>query len=159
MAQAFAAAQFMSVAEQELNDLPIDAKWVREDNLQVYDLNIPNRVVRGGYSAYENALASPAAKRHTIGLVGGNDVSLVAGNPQDVESDLKGLTRPLTKCNDREYQPLRKGQEQIEYNNRKTTMAIDLRPVHLKDYQMWGYAPVYAPQPLKKETCGRPEKY
>ena len=132
---------------------------VREDNISTYELNVPNRVVRQNYSANENRLASPIEKRHTLGIVGGNDVSRVVGNPQDVESDLRNLTRPLTDCPGRQYKPLLEGQRSIVINNRKTNLVIDVRPVHLPEYQMWGYAPVYAPLPLVKETCGRPEKY
>jgi len=80
-------------------------------------------------------------------------------NPQDVESDLRNLTRPLTDFPGRQYKPLLEGQRSIVINNRKTNLVIDVRPVHLPEYQMWGYAPVYAPLPLVKETCGRPEKY
>jgi hypothetical protein len=83
----------------------------------------------------------------------------MAGNPQDIESDLRNLTRPLTKCPEREYQPMRMGQEQLVINNRKTHLALDLRPVHLPDMQIFSYPATYGPQPLKKETCGRPEKY
>jgi hypothetical protein len=133
--------------------------WVREDNIATYSLNVPNRVVRQNYSGVENGLASPQEKRHILGLVAGNDVSRMAGNPQDIESDLRNLTRPLTNCPDRQYKPLVDGQTKLIINNRKTHLAIDLRPVHLQEYQMWGYAPVYAPLPLVKETCGRPEKY
>jgi hypothetical protein len=133
--------------------------WIRDDNGAVYDMNVPNRVVRQNYSAAENNLASPQAKRHILGLVGGNEVSRMAGNPQDIESDLRGLTRPLTNCPDREYKPMMAEQEKLVINNRKTNLAIDLRPVHLPEYQMWGYAPTFAPMPLRKETCGRPEKY
>ena len=133
--------------------------WVRDDNIAVYDLDIPNRVVRGNYSIVENGLASPAAKRHILGVVGGNDVSRLAGNPQDIESDLTWRTRPLTNCPSREYKPTLQGQEKIVINNRKTHLAIDIRPVHLPEYQMWAYPQTFAPLPLKKETCGRPEKY
>jgi hypothetical protein len=133
--------------------------WVREDNGAVYDMNVPNRVVRQNYSIAENNLVSPQNKRHILGLVGGNEVSQMAGNPQDIESDLRGLTRPLTGCPGREYKPTMAGQEKLVINNRKTNLAIDIRPVHLPEYQMWAYPVTYAPLPLRKETCGRPEKY
>ena len=133
--------------------------WVQEDNIACYQMNVPNRVVRQSYSANENNLASPKEQRHVLGIIAGNDVSRVVANPQDVESDLRNLTRPLTNCSRRQYQPLLVGQNKMIINNRKTNLAIDLRPVHLPEYQMWGYAPVYAPLPLAKETCGRPEKY
>ena len=133
--------------------------WVREDNISSYEMNIPNRVVRQNYSPNENNLASPSQQRHTLGIIAGNDVSRVVSNPQDVESDLRNLTRPLTNCPKRQYKPLLEGQKNIVINNRKTNLVIDVRPVHLPEYQMWGYAPVHAPLPLVKMTCGRPEKY
>jgi hypothetical protein len=133
--------------------------WIRDDNISVYDLNVPNRVVRQNYSIAENNLASPPAKRHILGIVGGNDVSRMAGNPQDIESDLTWRTRPLTKCPGREYKPMTQGQQTIQIHNRKTNLAIDVRPVNLPEYQMWAYPQTFAPLPLQKETCGRPEKY
>jgi hypothetical protein len=122
-------------------------------------MNVPNRVVRQNYSVAENNLVSPQAKRHILGLVGGNEVSQMAGNPQDIESDLRGITRPLTNCPSREYKPTMAGQDSLIVNNRKTNLAIDIRTVHLPEYQMWSYAQTFAPLPLRKETCGRPEKY
>ena len=136
-----------------------EPSWVREDNISVYELNTPNRTVAGNYSVFENNLASPTPKRHTLGLVGGNEVSRLAGNPQDIESDLRGITRPLTKCNERDYQALRQGQTSIDYKNRKTDLTLDLRPVHLKEYQTFAYPASYAPQPLKQQQCGSPHKY
>jgi hypothetical protein len=133
--------------------------WIRSDNSAAYDLNTPNRVVHQNYSRSEMNLASPPPKRHILGIVGGNDVSQLAGNPQDIESDLRGLTRPLTNCPEREYHPTKAGQEKLVYDNRKTNMSIDIRPIHLAEYQMWAYPTAYAPLPLRKETCGRPEKY
>jgi hypothetical protein len=137
----------------------LQPSWVREDNIASYELNVPNRVIRQNYCANENRLASPPQQRHTLGIIAGNDVSRVVANPQDVESDLRNLTRPLTNCPARQYKPLLEDQDKIVINNRKTNLVIDVRPVHLPEYQMWGYAPVYAPLPLVKTTCGRPEKY
>jgi hypothetical protein len=139
--------------------LAAQPSWVRDDNISVYDLNTPNRTVRQGYSSVENNLASPVEKRHILGVVGGNEVSRLGGNPQDIESELKGLTRPLTNCPGREYKPTLANQTTLVINNRKTHMAIDVRPVHLPEYQMWAYPVTYAPLPLYKETCGQPQKY
>ena len=159
MAQ-YAAYIMTQQAIDDINEqMTISPSWVNEDNIAVYEMNVPNRVVRQNYSGNENKLASPEAKRHILGIIAGNDVSKVVANPQDVESDLRNLTRPLTKCSDREYKTLLNGQNKIIINNRKTHIALDIRPVHLPEYQMWAYAPVYAPLPLVKETCGRPEKY
>ena len=159
MAQ-YAAFVLASQGQDVLKEMmTLNPSWVREDNIAVYDLNTPNRVVRQNYSSSENRLASPPPKRHTLGLVGGNEVSILVANPQDIESDLRNLTRPLTGCPGRQYQPMKKDQEMLIINNRKTHMALDMRPIHLPECQMWGYAPVFAPLPLQKETCGHPEKY
>lgn len=47
----------------------------------------------------------PNAARNALGLVGGNDVSVVSGNIVDLESDLRGITRTLSKAPSRQYQP------------------------------------------------------
>ena len=162
MAQAFFAIQgslFTRDLQEEVKLFTHQPQWVRDDNIAVYDLNTPNRTVQGNYSVSENNLASPVPKRHTLGLVGGNEVSQLAGNPQDIESDLRGITRPLTKCNEREYQPLYQGQTSIDYKNRTTDLTLDLRPVHLKEYQTFAYPASYAPQGLKQKQCGSPHKY
>jgi len=154
--RAFGGADLLTNFEDELH---IQPSWVRDDNIAVYDLNTPNRTVQGNYSIRENNLASPAPKRHVLGIVGGNEVSQLAGNPQDIESELRGLTRPLTNCPSREYKPTMADQKTLNIQNRKTNLSIDIRPVHLAEYQMWAYPVTYAPLPLKKETCGAPQKY
>lgn len=156
----FTAAEFVNQAQNEFSNMPLDTTlWIREDNISVYDMNIANRTVRANYPVNEAILAQGPERRHILGLVGGNEVSRLGGNPQDIESDLRGITRPLTKCNERDYQPLQQGQDRIVIQNRKHTMAIDIRPVHLKENQMWAYPTSFAPLPLQKQTCGRPEKY
>jgi hypothetical protein len=156
------AAMAFSAAATDYTDTVMAMKtpdWVRNDNISLYELDIPNRVVRQNYPPSENGLASPEGKRMILGVVGGNEVSRMAGNPQDIESDLTWRTRPLTKCPGREYKPMKQGQDKIVYDNRKTHLAIDVRPVNLPEMQMWGYPATLAPLPLKKETCGQPQKY
>ena len=97
------------------------------------------------------------AARHILGIVGGNEVSLIKGNVVDLESDLLGITRPATREPTREHMP-QKG-SQIVRQTTKGTMKIDTTPLHLPTYQMWAYPVVVAPLPLEKETCARPEKY
>jgi hypothetical protein len=41
--------------------------------------------------------------RHEFGLLGGTNVSHVAGNLVDLENDLRGQTRPMTKCSGYKY--------------------------------------------------------
>ena len=130
------------------------APWERKENPQNYD-------------QLESQVVNPDPRRHILGIVGGNQVAPVAGsfynivNPQqaDVESDLRGITRPITKCPWRDYQPQPIGDSVINRNNPKNNFTVDATLTPLPDYQMWAYAATYQPEPLVKETCGRPEKY
>ncbi len=130
------------------------ATWENKNNPQVYD-------------ELEAQVVSPDPRRHILGLVGGNEVATVAaskfnvvnGQQADVESDLKGITRPITKCPWKDYQPQSAGATVIQRNNVKNDFKVDARLYPLRDYQMWAYAAAYQPEPMVKETCGRPEKY
>jgi hypothetical protein len=57
------------------------------------------------YSQIPEKWENPNRCRPALGLVGGTEVSLVAGNLVDLESDLHGTTRPNTKCIAGQYQP------------------------------------------------------
>ena len=139
--------------EDQFDTLHI-APWENKNNPQVYD-------------ELESQVVSPDPRRHILGLVGGNEVATVAaskfnvvnGQQADVESDLRGITRPITKCPWRDYQPQAAGTTTIERVNPKNTFKVDARLYPLRDYQMWAYGAAYQPEPMVKETCGRPEKY
>lgn len=47
--------------------------------------------------------------RHQLGFVGGNNVSHIAGNMVDLESDLRGQTRYISKCCNSVYVPSNDG--------------------------------------------------
>jgi hypothetical protein len=124
----------------------LTAHWEKRENPQHYDFLA---------STYIN----PQPQRHILGLVGGNEVSLIKGNMVDLESDLKGINIPNTFCPQRQYQPVPKGQTDIIRNNVKSDIKIDITPEHLPSYQMWAYPSVVAPTPMKSEVCMNPEKY
>jgi hypothetical protein len=121
------------------------APWERTDNPQAYDKLIETHV-------------STHRSRHELGLIGGNNVSIIKGNMIDLESDLRGITRINTHAPWRQYQAPTVGQN-IVRSNWKNEVTINTQPVHLPTHQMWAYPVVLAPQPLIKETCGRVEKY
>jgi hypothetical protein len=100
----------------------------------------------------------PNPSRHVLGLVGGNEVSMSRGNTTDVESDLKGITRPNSDSAWRKHLPQKSA---VFYRkNPKISITIDGTPInHLKSSQFWAYPVVVGPEPMIKETCGRPEKY
>jgi hypothetical protein len=114
--------------------------WVRNENPQAYD-----------ESKFNYVAVKPM--RHTLGVVGGNEVSLPKGNITDLESDLKGITRHATRCDTFKHQMVGAQTNTIERKNRKTDIKIDTTPVHLPSYQMWGYPTVMAPEPLKADPC------
>jgi len=132
------------------------------------DMEDPFQILKHPFEAKENpqlyshdvfSYVNKKPARHVLGLVGGNDVSLPAGNMVDVESDLRGLNLPLTASPARQYQAPPAQQTTIYRKNNKTNVAIDVRPRHLPAIQMWPYAPTFAPVPMSVQQCGRPEKY
>ena len=98
---------------------------------------------------------------HTLGLIGGNDVSIIKGNQVDLESDLRGITRQNTRSLDidRVHSPLKQNDISIKRKTPKESLKIDTRLAHLPVYQMWAYPATYAPSPIEKTTCASPEKY
>lgn len=123
----------------------LTAHWEKKENPQHYD-DLTSQFV------------SPNPQRHILGIVGGNEVSLIKGNMVDLESDLKGITIPITFAPWREYQPPQQKKE-IVRENTKTSLTIDIQKAHLPAYQMIGYPAVVAPYPIINQVCVKPEKY
>jgi hypothetical protein len=123
----------------------LTAHWEKKENPQHYD-DLTSQFV------------SPNPQRHILGIVGGNEVSLIKGNMVDLESDLKGITIPITFAPWREYQPPQQKKEIIRENT-KSNLVIDIQKAHLPAYQMIGYPAVVAPYPIINEVCVKPEKY
>jgi hypothetical protein len=68
----------------------------------------PTRVsdtIGGGYTMIPQKFYHSNAGRNALGLIGGNDVSLISGNMVDLESDLRNITRDLSRDPRRQYQP------------------------------------------------------
>ena len=61
--------------------------------------------ISGGYLQIPTKFYNPNAARNALGLFGGNEVSVASGNIVDLESDLKGITRDLSRVPGRHYQP------------------------------------------------------
>ena len=99
----------------------------------------------------------PKPVQHMLGLVGGNEVALSRGNLSDIESDLKGITRPNSDCTARHHLPDKN--PVFTRHNPKDTIRLDATPVPLRSAQFWAYPSVIAPEPFRKETCGQPHKY
>jgi hypothetical protein len=118
--------------------------WEKKENPQAY-VDLPSQLVH------------PEPKRHILGLVGGNDVSLIQGNLVDLESDLKGIHFLNTFCPTRQYQPVKS--DELIRDNVKQSIRINVKKAHLPTYQMISYPAVMAPLPIVNEVCIKPEKY
>jgi len=96
-------------------------------------------------------------KRHILGIVGGNEVYEIKGNRTDLESDLQGITRPFTRCNEGQHKPDKSNI--LERINNKLDLKINVKPIPREEYQMWSYESVNAPEGYTLEACTRPEKF
>jgi hypothetical protein len=123
----------------------LTSHWEKDENPQHYD-DLTSQYV------------NPRPQRHILGIVGGNEVSLIKGNMVDLESDLRGITIPNTFAPWRQYQPPQQKKE-IVRDNVKTSLSIDIQKAHLPAYQMIGYPAVVAPYPIINQVCVKPEKY
>lgn len=120
--------------------------WEKKENPQAYD-------------QFAQAYVHATPGRHIVGVVGGNEASLIKGNQVDLESDLRGLNLPNTFCPERKYLPAQQTDTTIKRDNVKIKLEIDVRPQHLPAYQMWAYPAVVGPEQLKVDLCGRPERF
>ncbi|MEN8811317.1 MAG: hypothetical protein ABF272_08015 [Flavobacteriales bacterium] len=102
-----------------------------------------------------------------LGIVGGNDVSIIRGNLVDLETDLRGITRINSRCPTKKYQWKENtgitGEKTvqprgIEYSNAfcKNPLKIDTKMRHLPPCQMIRYDPVPLPPPLDLPQCIQP---
>lgn len=116
-----------------------------------------------GYTMIPDKFYHDKPCRNALGLVGGNDVSVVTASPMvDVESDLYGITRPNTKCNNKQYKPecaLGGGgcpdwPSGISYTNKADDEKrfISTRPTHLQTCQMNSYQGVAYPTTFNQQT-------
>jgi len=111
------------------------------------------------YNYLTSQFTHPTPRRHMLGMVGGNDVTIIKGNMVDLESDLRRINIPNTFAPWRQYQPPQRGDKEIVRNNVKTQQKINIQKDHLPVYQMIAYPAVVAPLEMVNEVCMKPEKY
>jgi len=124
----------------------VEPLWEGKENPQHFDSLV---------SSFE----SPMPQRHILGIVGGNEASVIKGNQTDLESDLRGINIPNTFCPSRQYHPPLRTDREIIRNNVKGAVAINVQMNHMPTYQMMAYPAVMAPLPMVNEVCKNPEKY
>jgi hypothetical protein len=124
----------------------LETHWEKKEDPQHYDY-------------LTSQFTHPTPRRHMLGMVGGNDVTIIKGNMVDLESDLRRINIPNTFAPWRQYQPPQRGDKEIVRNYVKTQQKINIQKDHLPVYQMIAYPAVVAPLEMVNEVCMKPEKY
>lgn len=86
--------------------------------------------------------------RHQLGFIGGTNVSHVKGNLVDLDSELRGQTRVISKCQTNLYVPTNDG---IIKNDK--TQPIDTSKLHLPSCQSIMYRSVPIPPKMEYNHC------
>jgi len=86
--------------------------------------------------------------RHQLGLIAGTSVSHIKGNMVDLDSELRGQTRYVSKCGDNLYVPT--GDNLIK--NDKTS-PIDTSMLHLPACQRIMYKSIPLPPNMNYNRC------
>jgi len=106
---------------------------------------------------------NPSQQRNALGLVGGSEVSVIAGSLVDLESDLYGRTRAASKCIPRQYIPAcplggngcPDQPPSFSFLDKATgaKTTVDTTPKHLPTGQFVTYPGVKFPGALQTSTC------
>jgi len=108
------------------------------------------------YAMYTGKYENCAKCRIELGQFGGNAVSLFSGNLVDLESDLRGQTRPASLCPKNKYQPKCKTQ-----NSKCDGLPCDVsKQYHLVDQpscQMVRYPPNPKQPQFQLQGCQMPK--
>jgi hypothetical protein len=96
------------------------------------------------YVMYTGKYENSAKCRIEFGTVGGNAVSLYSGNLVDLESDLRGQTRPASLCPSTKYNPNEKMQGKL---------------MHQPSCQFQYYPKTPMPEHFKPSSCNYRNNY
>lgn len=92
--------------------------------------------------------------RMELGIVGGTAVSHITGNLVDLENDLRGQTRPITKCPTFDYMPPADNRLQGRENIKPVVHPmLDLTPQHLPACQLVDYSAVPLAPAMQQSSC------
>lgn len=86
--------------------------------------------------------------RHELGILAAAPVSHIKGNLVDLESDLRGQTRLLSRCAEQQYHP-----QEGRYIKNDKTPPIDTTRMDLPSCQMISYKSVPLPPPMVLSQC------
>jgi hypothetical protein len=101
------------------------------------------------YVINEDRYEHPQKCFHGKGLLGGATVSKIRGDVVDLESELRGITRNLSKCAISKAKPL---EDEFMILNDKT-VPLDTRNPPLPACQMIDYKTLQTPNPQNFNQC------
>lgn len=113
-----------------------------------YKQNLQNNVSTLSYIISPMNYEHTNKCRHQLGLVGGSAVSNIKGNMVDLESELRGQTRYISKCGNNLYVPTNDG---IIKNDK--TEPIDTTALHLPACQSIMYRSIPKPPQMEYNKC------
>jgi hypothetical protein len=94
--------------------------------------------------------------RAELGLVGGNNVSQAHGNLVDIENDLLGINRGLSKCASGRFLPRADGKVQGKDLYKCTNFpVVDTTLQHLPSCQFFEYSSIPIPPQFRPFTCAK----
>jgi hypothetical protein len=95
--------------------------------------------------------------RMELGIVSGTAISHISGNLVDLESDLRGQTRTISRCPQYDYAPSKDNMIRMQhYIKCDQTPDIDTTMKHLPSCQMIDYAEVPMAPQGKPFACAAP---
>jgi hypothetical protein len=141
---------------------PVSSRWNLSRGNPAVD--VKSGVSSPGYSMIPEKFYHPNPGRNALGLVGGNEVSISAGNLVDVESELCGITRSLSRVPAKNYRPscllgdnkCPSYPETFRFTERSSgkERIIPTKPSHLPTMQMFSYPGIPSPKPLVQQVYG-----
>lgn len=122
-------------------------------NRNIYDTNSYKQELKNNVSSLSYVLSPLGYEnnnkcRHQLGFIGGTNTSHIKGNMVDLDSELRGQTRLLSKCGTNLYVPTEDG---IIKNDKTEPINTTLR--HLPACQSIMYRAVPMPPKMKLNKC------
>lgn len=142
---------------------PWNSSWNRIGSTDMTFVKDKQSVGMFGYTQMPAKFEHPEKCRNALGLIGGSEVSNIAGNIVDLESDLFGITRVQSKCIARQYSPAcplggpgcPDTPPPFSFVNKSTgeTRYVDTTPRNLPTCQMNTLPGVGTPETLRAGSC------
>ena len=113
-----------------------------------YKVELQSSVDTLGYILSPQRYENKNKCMHQLGFVGGTAVSHIAGNLVDLESELRGQTRIISRCSANQYKPT----DDNMITNDKTE-PINITMKYLPTCQSIMYRSVPLPPPIHINNC------